>query len=108
MTAALVLDGSDLASRDTARKYRELLFEAFKKHQSVEIDVGGVLSMSHGFADELFAVSAVMLGIDEFLTRVYIINDHDRRITRTIAEAIRLRKVGFVNPNVDATEYDDV
>ena len=84
------LEGTDLASRTSAAHERHKLVEHITAGNKVVVDLSGVVSMSYGYADELFGVLAVGLGFDGFLKLVRFEN-HNKHVLHVIAEAANHR-----------------
>ena len=55
------LEGTDLASRKSAAHERHTLVEYITAGNKVVVDLSDVISMSYGYADELFGMLAVGL-----------------------------------------------
>ena len=81
---------TDLASRSEASKFRVRLLKIINDDSSVNIDFQGVESISDSYADELFGILALSLGIEKFFRIISIINASDR-IFQVIAANIHTR-----------------
>ncbi len=83
--------GTDLSSRHRAAELRASLVEIVEAQgRRCEIDFAGVRSVSHSFADELFAVLVVERGESWFQANLKVIN-LEPWVRQTILEAIRVR-----------------
>lgn len=84
------IDSTDCAARHNASTVRAKALEIAEKHGRVIFDLSAVCSMSHGYADELFAVLVASKGWDWFDARIKVRNgSYDVR--RSISEAILYR-----------------
>jgi hypothetical protein len=86
----LKISSTDLASRANAAQFRNEILNCIRSYGVVEMDLGEVQCVSDSFADELFGVLAVKIGIDELVTKVKVLNAKDS-VYRTIAINIRNR-----------------
>lgn len=90
----ITFEDSDLCSRTNARLIRTIDLErelrASELVRFVEFDLKNVKSMSHSFADELFAVLVEQHGIEWFKTHIKLSNMNDN-VKKSIANAIRYR-----------------
>lgn len=76
--------GNDLASRATARQIRQQI------NQHTTFDCEGVRTISHAFADELFAVLVNDNGIEWFRQKIKVVNATPE-VRTMILSAITLR-----------------
>lgn len=86
----LTIAETDLASRFAAARFRSLVEKAILDGSKVTIDLGAVLSISESYADELFGVLAVRVGLEEFVERVRV-RDASTSVIHAIANAVRRR-----------------
>lgn len=86
-------EGSDLASRVSARNLRTEAEQAIKAGSIVVIDLTNVISISESYADELFAVLVEQHGLEWFSNNVELLHDksNPNGVFRSIATAIRRR-----------------
>lgn len=83
--------GSDLSSRQRAASFRERIVAVVAQGQSpCGLDFSGVRSVSHSFADELFAVLVEVRGESWFKTNLKLSN-LPPVVRQTILEAIHQR-----------------
>ncbi|MFW5878369.1 MAG: STAS-like domain-containing protein [Myxococcota bacterium] len=96
MSYARLLElGRHLSSRERARRLRETLVrELGNEDWRLTVDLEGVCSISHSFADELFAVLAVQKGEEWFREHVVLINCSPT-VRSSILEALRQRLQPF-------------
>lgn len=83
---------TDLASRRLAAELRTGVLSALRQGHAVTIDLGSVESISESYADELFGVLVLGLGLDEFVKRVTILHANGH-VLRVIAQALKDRLV---------------
>lgn len=81
---------TDLASRRLAAELRVDVAKAILDGHSVSIDLGHVASVSESYADELFGILAIGLGLDQFVKRVSILHANNH-VLRVIAQALKDR-----------------
>lgn len=81
---------TDLASRRLAADLRVGVAAALSEGHSVSIDLGNVESISESYADELFGVLAVGLGLEVFVKKVSILRANEH-VLRVIAHALKDR-----------------
>lgn len=86
-------EGSDLASRVSARNLRFKAEQVITTEKVVAIDLTGVLSISESFADELFAVLVEQHGLEWFSNNIKLLHQsaNSSHILLSIATAIRRR-----------------
>lgn len=86
-------EGSDLASRASARNLRTKAEQTIKKGNTAVIDLTNVISISESYADELFAVLVEQHGLEWFSNNVKLLHDksNSNGVFRSIATAIRRR-----------------
>lgn len=87
---ALAPEHTDLSSRRLATGLRTDVLARLRKDGSVAIDLQRVESISESYADELFGMLAVGLGIDSFVQRVAILHAN-KHVLRVIAHALKER-----------------
>ncbi|CAJ5510131.1 histidine kinase-, DNA gyrase B-, and HSP90-like ATPase family protein [Burkholderia pseudomallei] len=81
---------TDLASRRLAADLRVDVAKGLVDGRYVSIDFRHVESVSESYADELFGVLAIGLGLEEFVKRVAILHANDH-VLRVIAQALKDR-----------------
>ncbi|WP_175864539.1 STAS-like domain-containing protein [Burkholderia cepacia] len=81
---------TDLASRRLAADLRVDVAKALVDGHFVSIDLRNVESVSESYADELFGILAVGLGLEEFVKRVSILHANSH-VLRVIAQALKDR-----------------
>ncbi|WP_186288401.1 STAS-like domain-containing protein [Burkholderia gladioli] len=81
---------TDLASRRLAADLRVDVARALDHGHSVSIDLRKVESVSESYADELFGILAIGLGLNEFVKKVTILHANTH-VLRVIAQALRDR-----------------
>ena len=86
----LVIHQSDLSSRSAASKKRVEILKVIQRGGKVSLDFSAVKSVSQSYADELFGVLSVRLGIDPLIDSVRI-SKASRHVLKSIAEAIQAR-----------------
>lgn len=86
----ITLKGNSLASRAKAAEFRRIIEPALESAHPVRIDLAGVESISHSFADELFGVIALQHGTDYLVDNVKVLNASDD-IMLVIAQCIYSR-----------------
>jgi hypothetical protein len=90
---------SDLATRYSARKYREEIYKLLDSgHKNVYVDFENIVSATHSFIDELIAVN-LTFKIDKrsmFFESVKFINVNEC-ISVSIHESILIRKMSLTN-----------
>lgn len=86
-------DGSDLASRVSARNLRSKAEQAIATGKIAVIDLTNVISISESYADELFAVLAAQHGLEWFSNNIKLLYQipHSEHVLLTISTAIRRR-----------------
>jgi hypothetical protein len=86
-------EGSDLASRVTARNLRFKAEQAIAIGKIAVVDLTNVISISESYADELFAVLVENHGLEWFSNNVKLLYQlpNAEHVLRTIAIAIRRR-----------------
>lgn len=86
-------DGTDLASRTSARHLRNKAEKIIASGNSVTIDLRGVISMSESYADELFAVLVEQHGLGWFTNNIKLSHQApgSNHVLLSIATAIRRR-----------------
>jgi hypothetical protein len=87
---ALAPEHTDLSSRRLASGLRGDVLARLSQGGSVAIDLQRVESISESYADELFGMLAVGLGIDSFIKRVVILHAN-KHVLRVIAQALKER-----------------
>ncbi len=88
--------GTDLSSRHCASLLRSRIFDELRDHQGqFVVDLSGIRSVSHSFADELFAVMVAENGVDWFRDHICVRNP-TTIVRQTILEAIQDR-IGMVS-----------
>lgn len=90
---------SVLASRHTARKYRDKIYYLLDLgYKNVFVDFDNVISATHSFIDELIAVNITFDNDkkDKFFESVKLINVNDC-IADSIQKAILIRKMSLTN-----------
>ncbi|WP_160147502.1 STAS-like domain-containing protein [Caballeronia pedi] len=90
MNCALAPEHTDLSSRRLATELRSSALAELRRSGSVSIDLGRVESISESYADELFGMLAVGLGIEDFVRRVRILHAN-RHVLKVIAQALKER-----------------
>lgn len=83
-------ESTDLSSRRLASDLRSSIVRRLGDGESVVIDLRRVESISESYADELFGMLAVGLGINEFVRRVSLIHAN-QHVLRVIAHALKER-----------------
>ncbi|MRT00677.1 DUF4325 domain-containing protein [Ralstonia pickettii] len=89
-TVAFAPEYTDLASRYIAAELRRGVTAALSDGKQVTVDLSNVLSMSESYADEVFGVLVVTLGIQRFVQMITIKNANEH-ILRVIAKALKDR-----------------
>jgi len=86
-------DGSDLASRVSARNLRSKAEQAVTTGKIAAIDLTNVISISESYADELFAVLVEQHGLEWFSNNIKLLHQSAKsdHILLSIATAIRRR-----------------
>jgi hypothetical protein len=86
-------DGSDLASRVSARKLRFKAEQTIATGKIAVIDLTNVISISESYADELFAVLVAQHGLEWFSNNIKLLHQlpHSKHVLLTISTAIRRR-----------------
>lgn len=92
LTIHIVEHGTDLSSRSTGRRIREVA-ELRAETGSVILDFAGVHSVTHSFADELLAVLVAQKGETWFKNHIRVRN-HNSDIRLTLLDAIDQRLKG--------------
>lgn len=87
---SFVPEHTDLSSRRVASSLRSRIVERLQAGDSVVIDLGQVESISESYADELFGLLAVGLGITNFVQRVAVCHANSH-VLRVIAHALKER-----------------
>jgi len=83
--------GTDLSSRRSASELRSQVTVALSgAAEQIEFDLSHVRTISHSFADELFAILVLEHGADWFRDHVHVINPSGA-VRQTILEAILQR-----------------
>ncbi len=85
------LKGTDLTSRRSASEKRKQIDQEINNGNLVSVDLSEVIMMSEAYADELFGIIAINLGVDEFATKIRLLNVSDT-VLKSIAIVIRRRK----------------
>lgn len=98
-------DGSDLASRVSARNLRNNVEQAISNGKLAVVDLTEVISISESYADELFAVLVEQHGLEWFANNVKVLHQapNSDNVLHSIATAIRRRLENQKNLNVKAT-----
>ncbi len=86
----IIIENSDLASRQAAAQLRLKVERLAKSSQKIQIDFRNVFSISESYADELFGVLAVRNNLDWLAQHVSILHANEATF-RSIANAIRQR-----------------
>jgi hypothetical protein len=86
-------EGSDLASRSSARKLRIKIEQAIAMEKIAVIDLTNVISISESYADELFAVLVEQHGLQWFSAKIKLLHQapSSNYVLRSVATAIRRR-----------------
>lgn len=86
-------EGTDLASRVSARNLRAKAEQAIKMGNHAVVDLTNVISISESYADELFAVLVEQHGLEWFSKNVKLVHSKSSSndVFRSIATAIRRR-----------------
>jgi hypothetical protein len=87
---AFAPEHTDLASRQLAAELRLGVAAALDDGHPVSIDLRNVASISESYADELFGVLAMGLGLEEFVAKVAILHAGPY-VLRVIAHALKDR-----------------
>lgn len=90
---------SDLASRHTARKFREKIYSLLDLgYKNVFVDFDNVISATHSFIDELIAVNITFDNDkkDKFFESIKLINVNEC-IGVSIQKAILIRKMSLTD-----------
>lgn len=82
--------GTDLSSRSYAKEQRELVESYLIKGNNLTIDLRNVESISHSFADELFAVLYAEVGEELFARKIKLIVKN-KDLIQIISDSIRQR-----------------
>ena len=92
---------TDLGSRRAAANLRVLVEECAIAGNKVTLNLGGVLSISESYSDELFGVLVARHGLEWFAEHIAF-QSADPAVFRAIVTAIRYRLEGKTpeNPNV--------
>jgi hypothetical protein len=90
MNCALAPEHTDLSSRRLATELRASVLAELRRSGSVSIDLSRVQSISESYADELFGMLAVGLGIAGFVQQVKILHAN-KHVLRVIAHALKER-----------------
>lgn len=90
MNKTIKIEGIALASRPSASKVRTQVLSYLVEVGSVEVDLRSASSVSDSYADELFGILALQLGIEEFKKRVHVVTKSEG-VLRTVAENIYKR-----------------
>ena len=80
----------DLSSRSSARILRESLLPRWSEGDVIRFDLSSVKSMSGSYADELFGVLSLVIGLKNFLASIRI-SKSSQCVELAIARAIALR-----------------
>lgn len=86
----LKISSTDLASRANAAQFRNEVLNCINSYGVVEMDLSAVQCVSDSFADELFGVLVLKIGIDALVTKVKVLNAKDS-VYKTIAININNR-----------------
>jgi hypothetical protein len=81
---------TDLAGRTAARQVRTDIENAIANNDKVSISLKGVLSISHSYADELFAVLAEKY-TDSVFYHSITVRGATKQVANSIVDAINLR-----------------
>lgn len=81
---------TDLASRRAAAELRSEISEAVRAGSTVYIDLSKVQSLSESYADELFGILAVELGLERLFANVKP-KAANTQVTKSIVFAIKRR-----------------
>lgn len=85
-------EGSDLASRVTARNLRFKAEQAIAIGKIAVVDLTNVISISESYADELFAVLVENYGLEWFSNNIKLrCEPNSEHVLLTVATAIRRR-----------------
>ena len=86
-------DGSDLASRQSARILRVKVEQAIEMGKVAIIDLTNVISISESYADELLAVLVQQHGLEWFSEKVKLLHQSSNsdHILRSVAISIQHR-----------------
>ena len=84
------IDGIDLASRAKAMLHRIEIEKLIYSGKMVLIDLSHLKSMTRGYADELFSILVVKIGLNKFADHVRIIANSN--ILEVIAITIKIRQ----------------
>ncbi|MFT4063207.1 STAS-like domain-containing protein [Paraburkholderia sp.] len=87
---AFTPEHTDLSSRRLASDLRSNVVKQLRAGTSVVIDLHRVESISESYADELFGMLAIGLGIDNFVQRVSVLHAN-KHVLRVIAHALKER-----------------
>lgn len=95
VNSKLKIKNSDPSSRSSARELRERVLECLRAQEKVVIDLSVVKSMSDSFADELFAILSLELGLEKFFDQIRIENS-TKSVEYVIASNIKNRNSSIV------------
>jgi hypothetical protein len=84
------IDGTDLASRTSAMTHRKEIEKLISSGEKVLIDLSHLKSMTRGYADELFSILVVKIGLNKFYEHIMIIADSN--ILGVISITIKIRQ----------------
>lgn len=84
---------SDLSSRRSASQFRAKIMEEIGLGCTITIDLADVISISDSYADELFGVLCLEIGMEKVLSSIRL-NNADDFVLRVIAENMRNRISG--------------
>ncbi|GBF44370.1 hypothetical protein LPTSP2_36730 [Leptospira ellinghausenii] len=89
-TVRLSFSGTDLSSRTYGQEQRLILEKLLQNGDKVTIDLRNIESISHSFADELFAVLYSKVGEKTFSEKInFIVKSED--LVQVISDSIRYR-----------------
>ena len=73
MQKEVVFDRTDLSSRALAAIEREYISDAIKADENIIVNMGKVLCITDGYADELFGILVRWYGLDRVAEKVQLI-----------------------------------
>ncbi len=86
----VTIEGTDLTSRKSASIKRKEISEIISSGHAVSVDLSSVIVMSQAYADELFAILYLELGIGGF-TRLIKLDGASESVLKSIAITIKRR-----------------
>jgi len=86
----IILRGTDLASRKRAAVIRQEVEDALAHNASIRIDASETLSISDSYADELFGVLVLKLGLADVTQKIKVFTENNS-VLRSVAVAMHRR-----------------